>query len=354
MPSPIYLSCLPQRQQGWRGAIPIANCQRKGLARARWRAKLLGYGVLGKLGGVAACLGLGLAAWFGNALYALGAPGGLLKEWSPALVASAMIAYLVVHGRRTYSGRQLLSFVVLVFLIGWFFETVSLMTGFPVGNYHYTELMAPFLGHVPVSVMPAYCVMGYASWSMARLLLARTEWSPDNVLRFGVPVLAAMLMVVWDLSMDPLRATVEGRWVWSGGGVHFGVPLENYIGWAFVTWIMFQSFALVYTSRYEPPARRVPASARRYLWLSVPLVWAAFAGEYLLNPFVSERVDFVMVDGAVMSVAEIFASIAFLTATTMLPLALLGVFAAMRRNPAPARRRDMTAGLVPDRAGDER
>ena len=311
-------------------------------------------GALGKLGGVVACMGLGLAAWFGNVLYALGSPGGMLKEWSPALVAGAMIAFLLVHGRRTYSGRQLLSFVVLVFLIGWFFETVSLMTGFPVGNYHYTELMAPFLGHVPVSVMPAYCVMGYASWSMARLLLARTEWSGDNVLRFGVPVLAATLMVVWDLSMDPLRATVEGRWVWSGGGAHYGVPLENYIGWAFVTWIMFQSFALVVTGRHEPPARKVPRSAHRYLWLSVPLIWAAFAGEYLLNPLVSDRTDFVMIDGALVPVAEIFASVAFLTATTMLPLALLGVFAAMRRIPASVPRRGLAAGLAHGRAGDKR
>ena len=320
--------------------------------RVARRADLLGYGVLGKLGGVAACLGLGLAAWAGNALYAVGASGGLLKEWSPALVAGAMIAFLVVHGRRTYSGRQLLSFVVLVFLIGWFFETVSLMTGFPVGNYHYTELMAPFLGRVPVSVMPAYCVMGYASWSLARLLLARTGWTADAVLRFGVPLLAALLMVVWDLSMDPLRATVEGRWVWRGGGAHFGVPLENYLGWAFVTWIMFQSFALLVTSRYEPPARRVPAAMRRYHWLSVPLVWAAFAGEYLLNPFVSERTDFVMVDGAAVAVAEIFGSIAFLTATTMLPLALLGAFMALRRT-APEGRKKLTVSFMSGRAGEE-
>lgn len=308
---------------------------------------------LGKLGSGAACIGLGLAAWAGNALYALGEPGGLLKEWSPALVASALIAFLIVHGRRTNSGRDLLHFVILVFSIGWFFETVSLLTGFPVGNYHYTELMAPFLGHVPVSVMPAYCVMGYASWSMARLLLGRIDWTSDPVLRFGAPVLAACLMVMWDLSMDPLRATVEGRWIWNGGGIHFGVPLENYIGWAFVTWIMFQSFALVVTSRCEPPARPVPHAARRTLWLSVPLVWAAFAGEYLLNPFVSARTDTVPVNGAGVPVAEIFSDIALLTATTMLPLACLGAVAALRLGAAGARR-PIIGAFRYSRAGDER
>ena len=313
---------------------------------------MFGAGHLARLGGVAACLGLGFAAWFGNALYALGEPGGLLKEWSPALVAGAMIAFLVVHGRRCHSGRQLFLFVLSVFLVGWFFETVSMMTGFPFGNYHYTELMSPFLGHVPVSVMPAYCVMGYASWSLARLLLARTGDPGDPVFRFAVPALAAFLMVVWDISMDPLRATVEGRWVWLDGGVHYGVPPENFFGWALVTWIMFQAFALIVSARREPPAVPLPPAQRRRYWLSVPLVWTAFAGEYLLNPLVTGRADSVLVEGAGVPVVELFESIAILCATTMLPLALLGVMAVLRQG-EPAAEDGETSDMVADRAAGE-
>ena len=309
---------------------------------------------MGKLGGVAVCLGLGLAAWIGNALYALGEPDGLLKAWSPALVAGAMIAFLVIHGRRTHSGRQLFVFVLTVFLVGWFFETVSVMTGFPFGNYHYTGIMGPFVGHVPVSVMPAYCVMGYASWSLARLLLARTDMEADAAFRFGVPALAALLMVVWDLSMDPLRATVEGRWVWLDGGPHFGVPVANFFGWALVTWIMFQSFALIVSARPEPPARPLPAGARGLYWMSVPVVWAAFAGEYLLNPLIAPDAHTVLVEGAGVPAAELFGAIALLTATTMMPAALLGVFAALRLAAAGGEAGAETPELMPGRAGGER
>jgi putative membrane protein len=224
------------------------------------------------------------------------------------------------------------------------------MTGFPFGNYHYTEIMGPFLGHVPVSVMPAYCVMGYASWSLARLLLARTEMTADAAFRFGVPALAALLMVMWDLSMDPLRATIEGRWVWLDGGPHFGVPVANFFGWALVTWIMFQAFALTVSARPEPPARPLPADARRLYWLSAPLVWTAFAGEYLLNPLVSPYGGSAFIGGAGVPVAEIFASIALLCATTMLPLALLGVLAAGRLGAADD---DEAGEFAPDRATGE-
>ncbi len=271
------------------------------------------------------CMTLAFAAWTGNALYAAGAPGSGLKYWSPALVAGAMIAFFVIHGRQLYSGRQLLAFAVTVFLVGWFFETVSVLTGFPFGNYHYTELMAPFLGHVPVSVMPAYCVMGYVSFSMARILLNRLGGRPDAVLRFGVPIAASLLMVVWDLSMDPLRATIERRWVWLDGGSHFGVPVENYFGWAFVTWIMFQAFTLLLGRGRAKSLALTPAETARY-WLSVPIIYLAFAVEYVLNPvFAASGARAVSVNDLEMAAAEIEAQIAFLTATTMLPLAIFAV-----------------------------
>ncbi|QDZ02133.1 carotenoid biosynthesis protein [Nitratireductor mangrovi] len=270
------------------------------------------------------CMLLALTAWAGNALYAWGTLDGPLKYWSPAIVAGAMIAYLVIHGRQRYSGAQLLGFAVIVFLVGWFFETLSVLTGFPFGNYHYTELMAPFLGHVPVSVMPAYCVMGYASWSMARILLNRMHGEADAVLRFAAPAVAALLMVVWDLSMDPLRATVEQRWVWLDGGPHFGVPMENYFGWALVTWIMFQAFAL-FIAPGSPAATRLPAREVRRYWLSVPVIYAAFAVEYVLNPLLFEESGRVaMVEGIELPVGDIYAEVAVLAATSMLPLALLG------------------------------
>ena len=162
---------------------------------------------------ISALIWLPLVAWFGNALYAAGAPGGWLKFASPALVASALIAYVFLHGTRRYGRAVLLRFAVIVFVIGWLAETVSINSGFPFGRYHYTEIMAPYLWHVPVFVLPAYALMGYASWSLATLLLDRRSAAPDKVVLVFAPIVAATCMVIWDLSMDPLRATVEGRWI---------------------------------------------------------------------------------------------------------------------------------------------
>lgn len=278
-------------------------------------------------------------AWTGNALYAFGQPDGALKYWSPALVAVAMISFMFVHGGHRYGLRKIWLFIATVFLIGWCFENVSVITGIPFGGYHYTHIMEPFIGHVPVFVLPAYCVMGYVSWALATLLLQPFTGQNEFVKTFTLPVVAAALMVIWDLSMDPLRATVEQRWIWLDGGAHYGVPILNYFGWFLVTWLMFQVFSLldnlpVFTKRQPPVADEMGHS------LAVPLMYCAFAVEYLLNPFADTAgARTALINGKAVPVQDIFNNIALLSATTMLPLAVAGGLMVLLSNGRPFRQK---------------
>jgi len=268
-------------------------------------------------------------AWFGNLLYAFGTFGGPLKWYSSGLVALAMVCFVLLHGVQRYGKHLIWQFILTVFIIGWTFETISIVTGIPFGNYHYTELMAPFLGHVPVFVLPAYGVMGYISWSLATLVIGQRKTGLDHVDMIAVPILAAVLMVFWDLSMDPLRATVEGRWIWAEGGAHLGVPGLNYLGWMIVTWLMFQIFAVLVRRAGVEKTDNNPA----LWWLSIPMIYLSFAVEYLVNPLTGNGVDAVsMVNGQMMPVQDVYTSVALITALTMLPMAGLGALCVRRSN----------------------
>lgn len=272
---------------------------------------------------------LPVLAWIGNALYALGAPGGWVKEYSPALVAAAFVTYLALHGGVRYGRWVMVRMVTIVFAIGWGAEQLSVKTGFPFGNYHYTEQMAPFVGHVPVFVLIAYALMGYASWSLACLLLSKRAVRLDVGAFLTIPILAALCMVVWDLSMDPLRATVEQRWVWAKSGLHLGVPLSNYLGWFLVTWLMFQSFALSLLARSNVDPRPQPPEWQ--YWLSIPLMYSAFAGEYLLNPFNGAvAASGIVVGSSEIQLQALYVQVSTLCLVTMVPLAMLGVRSALR------------------------
>lgn len=268
---------------------------------------------------------LGCLAWAGNAAYALGVNGGVTKTYSPAVVALALAVFFVWHCGHRYGRSAILRFVAVVFVVGWAFETLSVMTGVPFGRYHYTDIMSPFLGHVPVFVLPAYLFMGYASWSMATLMLGiRTAALPRNA-AYKVPLVAAGLMVLWDLSMDPLRATVEGRWIWIDGGAYLGVPVSNYVGWFLVTWCMFQGFAILLKD--NPPSERSDIVADRSYWAAIPLIYSCFAGEYLLNPFVDHDPALTATGTGVQN---IFSSVALITSLTLVPVLLLGLILALR------------------------
>lgn len=293
---------------------------------------------------------LALLAWFGNALYAFGAQGGLLKFWSPAVVAFAMISFLFLHGSKRYGHRQIRNFVIIVVLTGWLFESISVATGYPFGGYYYTNIMAPFIGDVPVFVLPAYCVMGYVSWSLATLLVRPTIASSRALKYLALPALGAALMVVWDLSMDPLRATVEHRWIWPDGGPHFGIPVINYFGWFLVTWLMFLIFSfLEYRPRANamtPVRTKVEPLAHE---LSIPLLYCGFAIEYMLNPFTNTAgTRTVPVNGIAVPVQEIFTGVALLSATTMIPIAAFSIFMILQtRRGATNPIRQRASAIVP-------
>jgi uncharacterized membrane protein len=263
-------------------------------------------------------LALVVLAMVGNLAYGIGERVGWVEEYSPALVALGLIPFVILHGCRTYGRVRFWGFVGIVFSVGWLSETISLHTGVPFGRYHYTEIMRPFVGHVPVFVLPAYALMGYLSFALVRLVLGR------EALVLG-PVLAALAMVAWDLSMDPLRATLEGRWVWHEGGFWLGVPLSNYFGWFVTTWVMFQIFALV-LARWPVDPQRDPTMLVR---LAVPLAYGAFAVEYLANPFIGQAGEaWVMVSGRVMAVQDFYGQVAWMCAATMGPFILAGLLAA--------------------------
>jgi len=284
-------------------------------------------------------------AWSGAAVYALSESESLIQKLAEVPVAAGMILFVFFHGLRSYGRRALLVFTALVFLIAWGFEMLSIMTGFPFGSYTYTERMRPYIGHVPALVLPVYWVMGYVCWSMARILLGLGPRKERTNVIF-MPLVAAALMVTWDLSMDPLRSTLEMRWVWADGGAHYGVPLSNFFGWFLVTWTMFLSFALYLRSRHADQVRETPSKSPvvdghlrtvdTRFWITIPLMYLTFAIEHMLRPFsVHNAGHFVAINGATRTVADFVSEIAFLTGMTMLPIAVLGLSLVLRRMASP-------------------
>ncbi len=186
--------------------------------------------------------------------------------------------FALVHGATLYGWRGILMFVAITLAIGNAFENLGVRTSFPYGHYYFTDLMGPKLLAVPVLLGLAYVGMAYLSWTLAGVIVGKAELDLTGRRVVTLPLIAALIMVAWDLSQDPVWSTVLHAWIWLDGGVYFGVPITNFLGWYLTVYVIFQLFALYIRAR-SSPAKPLPA---RYGREAVLFYAVSAAGNLLL------------------------------------------------------------------------
>ncbi len=183
----------------------------------------------------------------------------VLPRLPSLVVISAQILvpalFVFIHGWRVYGFRGMLAFTCISFAIGNIFENLGTRTGFPFGSYYFTDVMGPKLLGVPLLMGPAYLAIGYTSWLIAHVILSPVEEIRPRLL--FTPLLAACIAVSWDLAAEPRWSTLTHFWIWQRGGVYFGAPFTNFLGWFLTNYLIFQLFG-IYLSR-QTLSRRVPA-----------------------------------------------------------------------------------------------
>lgn len=126
---------------------------------------------------------------------------------------------------------------------------------------------------------------------------------------------AAFLMVVWDLCLDPTASTVNHVWIWEQGGGYFGVPLTNYLGWFLTVYVFFQLFALFLRSRNAGPEEAQPLS-RLFFGQAVVMygvIGLSFVVTYLVGHDSGHVTDAAGVVWQTASIAEARATVSIFT-----------------------------------------
>lgn len=220
------------------------------------------------------------------------------------------------HGVLLYGWGKMLFFVGAISIISWSYETLSILTGFPFGNYHYTDLLSPKLGLVPVVIMPAYFSMGYLSWVIASILLDKRDSSVKGLDVLLLPIISSFIMVMWDICMDPYSANIAQWWTWHDGGAYFGVPFVNFLGWYLCVFTFYLVFALVLRADKRNSANPVFISNRAF-WILPVLMYVSRTIEYFAHLF-RESVEVVAENGHVYWTGDIFGTLALMSIFTMI------------------------------------
>ena len=255
------------------------------------------------------CLGVG-AFWGLVAIPVLGLVPFILPMLSIPLAAIIAI--------RRYGGKAALIYGLLSIVLSTAWENLGVATGFPFGAYHYT--LEPKLFLVPLFIAPVYSSIGFLCWSVAVMLLG----DPDRRRFAGAdvvitPVVAAVVMTIWDLVTDPQASTVGHTWIWEHGGRYFGVPETNFLGWLLVTYSFFQAFAL-----YLRWAGISAAERRATFEAWPPLLFYGTLGANVIAGFAAGNKRIVVdASGKAWSQVEILGPLSIVTIFTMMFVCLL-------------------------------
>lgn len=183
---------------------------------------------------------------------------------STVIVVGYFLISLIAARRAWGASRALLAaFVIAVVTLA--IEFIGSTTGFPFGEYDYTDLLQPHVAGVPVIVPLAWWGMGLAAREVAVAVLG----GGHLVARV---LLGAAALTAWDLFLDP-QMVAEGYWVWASDGAYRGIPLSNYAGW-----MASSILVMVVLERLLPPreAQRVPVVMYAFVAVMETIAFAFF------------------------------------------------------------------------------
>jgi len=112
--------------------------------------------------------------------------------------------------------------IIILSILPVLIEGFAVWTGFPYGGFEYEQRLGWLLfGLVPPTVSFAYLPILLCSLYVA-------SHYTKNLIPFSLVATTFNLLV--DLVIDPAAVHI-GFWSYTEGGIYFGVPLSNFIGW---------------------------------------------------------------------------------------------------------------------------
>ena len=150
--------------------------------------------------------------------------------WLAAAVLAVFLAGRV-------GGRWMPAFAAL-YLVSLSSELLGTTVGIPFGEYRYTTALGPmWFGHVPIVIPLSWFFMALPSYAVARAAFPAR----------AIPrvVMASLILLSWDLALDPAMSRATAYWVWAEPGAYYGMPWLNLFGWYVTGVALMAAFTLL-------------------------------------------------------------------------------------------------------------
>ena len=175
-------------------------------------------------------------------IYSVGLTGFLsshreiMVQLTPYTLLLSMILILI---NQAEWDRFLFLFIITMLIGGYLIEVAGVKTGLLFGHYSYDHALGYELLDVPLIIGVNWFVLVFSSGMLSNLF---------NINRFLRSVIASVLMVIIDFSLEPVAMNYD-FWSWENDTV----PVQNYVSWFFISLIfqgLFQRLRLKRINRF--------------------------------------------------------------------------------------------------------
>jgi uncharacterized membrane protein len=220
------------------------------------------------------------------------------------------LAAFLCSAQRLLGWRRTGWFFLISWITAFLCEFSSTRTGIPFGLYYYTgstigqEL---YISNVPFMDSLSFTFLLYASYCMSLLFLLpansqalngrrplRLRFDLDARTSWPVLFLTALFYAFIDVVIDPVALRGD-RWFlgqiygYTYPGIYFGVPIENFIGWAVVGLIALSGYSSVDRKLPRlPDAARADLDVTRKILLGCGLYYGVLAFNVAMTFWIGE------------------------------------------------------------------
>jgi putative membrane protein len=169
-----------------------------------------------------------------------------LAHLAPAALAFYAVSFALFAQGQVWLGFFVLAFALTrrvrlrwlsafaaVYAVSLASELAGTTWGLPFGAYSYgSGLGHKWLDRVPVVIPLSWFAMALPSYALAR---AAHPASPAATVALG-----SLVLLCWDLALDPAMSAATRYWVWGHSGPYYGMPWMNLFGW-YVTGVLLMA-----------------------------------------------------------------------------------------------------------------
>jgi uncharacterized membrane protein len=193
------------------------------------------------------------------------------------LTAATTVASLT---RQLPAQNVMLASTIIVFIAGAV-QTIGTLSGIPFGPYHFTKRIGQVLFEpLPWAAPLVWLIAILNARGTSRLILR--PWRKTRNYGFWLMGLTALLVVLFDVGLEPFATEVKHYWEWgpSHAGVYwYRTPWVNFVGWAatVVVILAFVTPSLINKRPEKKAAKHPPDYHPLIVWVLINFLFATGA-----------------------------------------------------------------------------